>query len=78
MMKAFKNITLTLFISSALACSGVAQPGANLLAPQKDRRKEPERPVEKKKNDDRGDRGGDRGDRGGDKRDDGGKRGKRP
>jgi len=73
MMKAFKNITLTLFISSALACSGVAQSVVNQLAPQKDRRKEPERPVEKKKNDDQGAR-----DRGGDKRDEGGKRGKRP
>jgi hypothetical protein len=52
MMKAFKKITLTLFISS----------------------EEPERPVEKRKNDDRGDRGN----RGGDKRDDGGKKGKRP
>lgn len=72
MMKAFKKITLTLFISSALACSGAAQPGYQ-WAPQKDRGKKPERPVEKRKNDDRG------GDRGGDKRgDDSGKRGKRP
>jgi hypothetical protein len=71
MMKAFKNITLTLFICSALACSGVAQSGNQWTAPQKDRRKEPERPVEKKKNDDRGDRGGG-------KRDEGGKRGKKP
>jgi hypothetical protein len=77
MMKALKNITLTLFISSALACGGMAQTGINQLDPQKDRRKEPERPVEKRKNDDRGDRG-DRGGRGDDKRDDGGKRGKRP
>jgi hypothetical protein len=74
MMKAFKKITLTLFISSALACSGAAQPN-NQWATQRERKKEPERPVEKKKNDDRGDRGGNRG---GDKRDDGGKRGKRP
>jgi hypothetical protein len=73
MMKALKKITLTLFISSALACSGAAQP-AYQWEPQKDRGKKPERPVEKRKNDDRGDRG----DRGGDKRDDGGKRGKRP
>jgi hypothetical protein len=73
MMKAFKKITLTLFISSALACSGAAQPG-NQWAPQRERKKEPERPVEKRKNDDRGDRDN----RGGDKRDDGGKRGKRP
>lgn len=75
-MKAFKKIALTLFISSAIACSGLAQDNnqlANQLAPQKDRGKKPERPVEKRKNDDRG---GDRGDNG--KRDDGGKRGKRP
>jgi hypothetical protein len=66
-VKAFKNITLTLLISSALACGGMAQTG-NQLAPQKGRKKEPERPVEKKKNDDRG----------GDKRDEGGKKGKKP
>jgi hypothetical protein len=67
MMKALKNITLTMLISSALAFSGLAQPD-NQLSFQKDKRKEPERPVEKKKNDDRG----------GDKRDDGGKKGKKP
>jgi len=67
MMKALKNITLTMLISSALAFSGLAQPD-NQLSFQKDKRKEPERPVEKKKNDDRG----------GDKRDEGGKKGKKP
>ena len=67
MMKALKNITLTMLISSALAFSGLAQ-SDNQLAFQKDKRKEPERPVEKKKNDDRGS----------DKRDDGGKKGKKP
>ena len=67
MMKALKNITLTMLISSALALSGLAQPD-NQWTIQKDRRKEPERPVEKKKNDDRG----------GEKRDDGGKKGKKP
>jgi hypothetical protein len=78
MIKAFKKITLTLFIGSAIACSGVAQPldqWGNQLAPQRDKR--PERPVEKKRNDDRGDRGDRGGDRGGSKRDDGGRRGKR-
>jgi hypothetical protein len=84
MMKAFKYITLTLFISSALAYSGIAQPIAQAdnqwppqvhWVPQKGRKKEPERPVEKKKYDDRGDRGGDRGDS---KRDGGEKRGKKP
>jgi hypothetical protein len=64
MMKAFKNITLTLLISSALACGGLAQSG-DQWAPQKDKKKE--RPVEKKKED-----------RGGDKKDDGGKKGKKP
>jgi hypothetical protein len=85
MIKAFKKITLALFISSAIACSGVAQSTNqwdNQFSPQKDRgKKGPERPVERKKNDDRGDRGdhGDRGDRGGSKRgDDNGKRGKKP
>jgi len=67
MMKALKNITLTMLISSALALSGLAQPN-NQWAIQKDKRKEPERPVEKKKNDDRG----------GEKRDEGGKKGKKP
>jgi hypothetical protein len=67
MMKALKNITLTMLISSALAFSGLAQPD-NQLSFQKDKRKEPERPVEKKKNDDRG----------GEKRDEGGKKGKKP
>lgn len=67
MMKALKYITLTMLISSALALSGLAQTEIQ-LAVQKDRRKEPERPVEKKKNDDRG----------GDKRDEGGKKGKKP
>lgn len=66
-MKAFKNITLTMLIISALAFSGLAQPG-NLWSLQKDKKKEPERPVEKKKNEDRG----------GDKRDNGGKKGKKP
>lgn len=66
MTKAFKNITLTLLISSALACGGLAQSG-NQWAPQKDRKKDPERPVEKKKED-----------RGGGKKDDGGKKGKKP
>ena len=56
-----------MLISSALAFSGSAQ-SDNLWAIQKDKRKEPERPVEKKKNDDRG----------GDKRDEGGKKGKKP
>jgi hypothetical protein len=59
-MKAFKNITLTLLIGSALALSGLAQAG-NQLAPQKDRKKDPERPVEKRKNEDRG--GRDRGEK---------------
>ncbi len=68
MVKAFKNITLTLLVSLALACSGLAQQPANQLAPQRDKKKEPERPVEKKKED----RGG------GEKRDDGGKKGRRP
>jgi hypothetical protein len=75
-MKAFKKITLTLFIGLAIACSGVAQSSIqwdNQFAPQRDKGKKPERPVEKRKNDDRG---GDRGGNG--KRDDGGKRGKRP
>ena len=67
MMKALKNITLTMLNSSALAFSGLAQPD-NQLSFQKDKRKEPERPVEKKKNDDRG----------GEKRDEGGKKGKKP
>jgi hypothetical protein len=67
MMKALKNITLTMLISSALAFSGMAQLD-NQLSIQKDKRKEPERPVEKKKNDDRG----------GEKRDEGGKKGKKP
>jgi hypothetical protein len=60
MMKALKYITLTMLISSALALSGLAQPDIQWSL-QKDKRKEPERPVEKKKNDDRG----------GDKRDEG-------
>jgi len=70
MMKALKNITLTMLISSALAFSALAQLPGNQLAvpPQKDKRKEPERPVEKKKNEDRG----------GGKRDEGGKKGKKP
>ena len=67
MMKALKNITLTMLISSALAFSASAQ-SDNLWAIQKDKRKEPERPVEKKKNDDRG----------GEKRDEAGKKGKKP
>jgi hypothetical protein len=67
MMKALKNITLTMLISSVLAFSGLAQID-NQWTFQKDKRKEPERPVEKKKNDDRG----------GDKRDEGGKKGKKP
>jgi hypothetical protein len=67
MMKALKNITLTMLISSVLAFSGLAQTD-NLWTIQKDKRKEPERPVEKKKNDDRG----------GEKRDEGGKKGKKP
>ncbi|HEY8461960.1 MAG TPA: hypothetical protein VIM99_16345 [Blastocatellia bacterium] len=76
MIKGFKKIALTLFISSAIACSGVAQSSnhwENQLAPQRDKGKRgPERPVERKRN-------GDRGDRGGSKRgDDSGKRGKRP
>jgi hypothetical protein len=66
-MKALKNITLTMLISSALALGGLAQ-SDNQLAIQKDRRKEPERPVEKKKNDDRS----------GEKRDEGEKKGKKP
>jgi hypothetical protein len=75
MIKALRKITLTLFISTAIAFSGVAQPlnhWGNQFEPQRD--KKPERPVEKKRNGDRGDRGGDRG---GSKRDDGGRRGKR-
>ena len=67
MMKALKNITLTMLISSALAFSGSAQTDNQWMI-QKDKRKEPERPVEKKKNDDRG----------GEKRDEGGKKGKKP
>ena len=66
-MKALKNITLTMLISSVLAFSGLAR-SDNQLEFQKDKRKEPERPVEKKKNDDRG----------GDKRDEGEKKGKKP
>jgi hypothetical protein len=66
-MKALKNITLTMLISSALAIGGLAQPG-NQWEIQKDRRKEPERPVEKKKNDDRSS----------EKRDEGEKKGKKP
>jgi hypothetical protein len=80
MLKAFKYITLTLFISSALAYSGIAQSGNQWppqvhWAPQKGRKKEPERPVERKKDDDRGNRGGDRSRP---KRDGAEKRGKRP
>jgi hypothetical protein len=81
MIKTFKKFTLALFISSAIACSGVAQSSnqwENRLATQKDRggKRGPERPVERKRNDDRND---DRGDRGGSKRgDDNGKKGKRP
>jgi len=67
MMKALKNITLTMLISSALAFCGLAQTDNQWMV-QKDKRKEPERPVEKKKNDDRG----------GEKRDEGGKKGKKP
>ena len=67
MMKALKYITLTMLISLALALSGLAQPDIQWSL-QKDKRKGPERPVEKKKNDDRG----------GDKRDEGGKKGKKP
>jgi hypothetical protein len=67
MMKALKNITLTMLISSVLAFSGLAQTD-NHWTIQKDKRKEPERPVEKKKNDDRG----------GEKRDEAGKKGKKP
>lgn len=69
-MKAFKNISLTLLISAALACGGMAQTGDQLtsLTPQKDRKKDPERPVEKKKHEDRS----------GGKKDDGGKKGKKP
>jgi hypothetical protein len=67
MMKALKYITLTMLINSALALGGLAQPDIQWSL-QKDKRKGPERPVEKKKNDDRG----------GDKRDEGGKKGKKP
>jgi hypothetical protein len=67
MMKALKYITLTMLISLALALSGLAQSDIQWSL-QKDKRKGPERPVEKKKNDDRG----------GDKRDEGGKKGKKP
>jgi hypothetical protein len=67
MMKALKNITLTMLISSVLAFSGLAQTDNQWMI-QKDKRKEPERPVEKKKNDDRG----------GEKRDEAGKKGKKP
>jgi hypothetical protein len=56
-----------MLISSALAFSGLAQTD-NQWTIQKDKRKEPERPVEKKKNDDRGS----------EKRDEGGKKGKKP
>jgi hypothetical protein len=49
-MNAFKKITLTLLISSTLAFSGLAQPG-NYWAPQKDKKKPPERLPEKKKDD---------------------------
>jgi hypothetical protein len=66
-MKALKNIALTILISSALAFSGLAQ-SDNQWAIQKDKRKEPERPVEKKKNDDRGS----------EKRNEGEKKGKKP
>ena len=66
-MKALKNIALTMLISSALALSGSAQ-SDNQWAIQKDKRKEPERPVEKKKNDDRG----------AEKRDEGSKKSKKP
>jgi hypothetical protein len=67
MMKALKYITLTMLISSALAFSGLAQPDIQWSL-QRDKRKEPERPVEKKKNDDRGS----------EKRDGGEKKGKKP
>jgi hypothetical protein len=50
MLKVLKNVTLTLLISSALTCGGLAQNGDQWM-PQKDRKKEPERPIEKKKED---------------------------
>jgi hypothetical protein len=54
-MKVFKNITLTLLISSALVFVGLAQTGNRLAPnPNKDRKKDPERPIEKRKNEDRG------------------------
>jgi hypothetical protein len=54
-MKVFKNITLTLLISSALACGVLAQTGNQLAPnPNKDRKKDPERPIEKRKNENRG------------------------
>jgi len=69
---AFRKITFTLLISSALAFSGWA--GSVDYLPDQDKKKGSERPVEKdkKKNEDRG------GDRGGSKKDDGGKKGKKP
>jgi hypothetical protein len=74
-MKAFKNITFTLLISSSLTFNGWAGTG-DYWDDQKDKKKGSERPIEKdrKKNDDRG---GDR-DRGGGKKEDGGKKGKKP
>ena len=73
---AFRKITFTLLISSALAFSGWAG-SVDYWLDQKDKKKEEkkiERPVEKdkKKNEDQG------GDRGGGKKDDGGKKGKKP
>jgi len=68
-MKAFKKIMVTLLISSTLAFSGWAGSG-DYFAGQKEKKKDPERPVEKdkKKNDDKG----------GGKKDDAGKKGKKP
>lgn len=68
-MKAIKNITFTLLISSTLAFSGWAGSG-DYWTEQKDKKKGSERPVEKdkKKNESRG----------GDKKDEGGKKDKKP
>ena len=68
-MKAFKKITFTLLISSALAFSGWAESG-DYWTDQKEKKKGSERPVEKdkKKNEDRGEG----------KKDEGGKKGKKP
>ncbi|MCG3162036.1 MAG: hypothetical protein JMDDDDMK_03264 [Acidobacteria bacterium] len=55
MMKAFKKITFTLLISSALALNGFALPGDNW---QKPKDKPPEQPKERDKSKGGDERGG--------------------